>query len=498
MGACKKRSANAPSAKRAAAPAARLPAIGDVKNAWLRAVQEEDASAAGECSRLCETLRGAELFADSDGLDAFVAIGMGQSPTGGKGGLMVALAQALMIDMSEFKVAIFETLAVAARWPSLKGRIAGSGVLGVISATLLAPRHAPPVKALMVRLCALLGVDSHDTVLLGDAKRAEEFVKIRAQFISSGVLKTIVELAKLGASDVCVASASASAVAAFASVENDAEIIQALSDAGAIPALLSNLPGGDAQLPQTQVVGDQSAVDAPEATADASASTPLLETEDHASGSASAAARQTGDEGSDDEGSDVSALPAVTAALAVVAAAEGEAVDVLRAPLYEEKTLERLRSLLEAGPGDCRRGAQEGALRCLAALGNNSNKWPIVDASLAEDLVRILTLGGATGLASAVGEFLEALLGDKTRASSLGDLRRLRRASSSLPQGQRASATKALQGTPACCQCGCASTQALLACGRCKQVEYCSRDCQKAAWADHKAVCGGDGGKKGK
>ena len=72
---------------------------------------------------------------------------------------MVALAQALTMQMSDFKVAVFETLCAAAQWPSLKGRIAGCGVLGVITATLLS-RHPPSAKALMARLCGLLAMDS--------------------------------------------------------------------------------------------------------------------------------------------------------------------------------------------------------------------------------------------------------------------------------------------------------------------------------------------------
>merc|ERR1719265_103939 len=98
-----------------------------------------------------------------------------------QGGLMVALAQALMKEMSEFKVAIFETLAAAARWPSLRGRIAGSGVLGVVTATLLAPGQPPPVKALMARTCGFLTVDAVETTKLGDERRAQEFAKLRGQ-----------------------------------------------------------------------------------------------------------------------------------------------------------------------------------------------------------------------------------------------------------------------------------------------------------------------------
>ena len=129
--------------------------------ALLHKSPQEDAEAAGWCARLCEDLQGAEAFAASDGLDAFISVAMGQSvKSGSSGGLMVALAEALTMEMSEFKVAIFETLCAAAQWPSLKGRIAGCGVLGVITAKLLSPRPHPPSRALMARLCGMLATDS--------------------------------------------------------------------------------------------------------------------------------------------------------------------------------------------------------------------------------------------------------------------------------------------------------------------------------------------------
>ena len=197
-------------------------------------MQEEDAAAAGYCARLCETLRGAEAFAESDGLDAFISVAMGQSMKG-NGGLMVALAQALAMDMTPFKEAVFETLCAAAQWPSLKGRIAGSGVLGVITATLLSPRHPATVKALMVRLCGLLAADSLEAISLGDARRAEEFSKLRGQLISSGGIKAIVGL--LAASEGPAAAAAATAVVQLA-VAGDAAIRTELLQADAPTALL--------------------------------------------------------------------------------------------------------------------------------------------------------------------------------------------------------------------------------------------------------------------
>ena len=40
-----------------------------------------------------------------------------------------------------------------------------------------------------------------------------------------------------------------------------------------------------------------------------------------------------------------------------------------------------------------------------------------------------------------------------------------------------------------CAQCGGSGQGKLLHCGRCKRTQYCSRECQKAHWKDHKANC---------
>jgi hypothetical protein len=37
--------------------------------------------------------------------------------------------------------------------------------------------------------------------------------------------------------------------------------------------------------------------------------------------------------------------------------------------------------------------------------------------------------------------------------------------------------------------CGCCSNKAKMTCSRCKTARYCSQECQKHSWSDHKKSC---------
>lgn len=436
----------------------RVPSAEELRDTWLQAVQQEDAAAAGWCARLCEGLRGAEAFANSDGLDAFLAVAMGQSTKTGSGGLMVALAQALMSDTSDYKVAIFETLAAAAYWPSLRGRIAGSGVLGVVTATLLAPRQPASVKALMVRLCRVLAVDTPEAARLGDVRRAEEFAKLRQQLISSGALKAIVAMAAPD-SEASVGSAAAMAIASFSGPCSDLATRTELSAAGAVQVLLNRL----SKLPAIQ----------------STATTP------------------GGDADSADEPDEVAnfdpAAAAVAGALTAIAKAQGDDCTQLAAGLLERSAAERLRTLLGIlqATGQ-RRQCIEEILLCLTQLGQLHGVWPNIDVKLKEDLLRLIALGSeaAFGFFGALLTSRKIVSGRRLEGSlsQLGDLRPL---SSAVRRHTSPAATafrKLLQEVESCNECGCAADQVMV-CGGCRKVSYCSKECQKAAWKLHKAIC---------
>ena len=64
-----------------------------------------------------------------------------------------------------------------------RGPVAGSGVLGLISAMLVQPKTPAPVRALAFQAVGVLvAYDEHEQ----DARRAEEFGKLRSQVLAVG------------------------------------------------------------------------------------------------------------------------------------------------------------------------------------------------------------------------------------------------------------------------------------------------------------------------
>jgi len=202
---------------------------------------------------------------------------------------------------------------------------------------------------------------------------------------------------------------------------------------------------------------------------------------------------------SDDEGESRD-LVAIAAALAAIAGTLAEArrevratddgVEAVVAPLCEPEAVQCLRSVVGATSSDHRAIVE--ALRCLLNL-SRAGIWPTIDESLNQDLSRLIVLGGEP-IVEACGDFINALLANSNHARQLGDLRPLQRSvlQRAKKVGNRSkieSVSKALQAVPICDHCGAASAQALSVCGGCREVSYCSRECQKAAWPAHKASC---------
>eukprot|EP00929_Paragymnodinium_shiwhaense_P089938 TRINITY_DN50148_c0_g1_i1.p1 TRINITY_DN50148_c0_g1~~TRINITY_DN50148_c0_g1_i1.p1 ORF type:complete len:509 (-),score=84.31 TRINITY_DN50148_c0_g1_i1:459-1985(-) len=504
MGACKRNKKSTPSvaygggaANDRAAENARLPGPEQVQDLWMSAVQNEDAEAACACARLCDTLGGAERFANTDGLDAFIAVANGQSMKDGQSGngLMQALAQALMHDMTPFKTSIFETLAACAQWPSLKGRVAGSGVLGVVAATLLAPRHGPESRSLMARLAGLLTVDAPEVKRLGDERREEEFRKLRKQLISGGCLKAFATMVRKG-SHTLNAVAGAGAIASLAGFGGDAEAKKGLLEADVVGALLSRLPDFVPPVVEKAVPaagsGDNAGVGGSEGTASGEVPAAAAAT----SANTSTAAASVAEESSDDEGSRIDlSLEAALRALSAVAAASGPGAIELQVPLGSPEAVQALRKLLSAESSAVTNAGSE-ALRCLVQLASRETGpavWPPqeIDESLTADIVRLLVLSNRR---EELLKTLVQLFSERGVVARVGDVRPLRRALDSkapknTPEGKARSALENLTGCDACGRVP-ATASTLMVCTGCRKVEYCSRECQKAAWKTHKPMCG--------
>lgn len=413
----------------------------EIRETWIEALVHEDAVAAMQCARICETRRGAETFANCDGLEAFTKAAMGEKINGG-GGLMQTLLMAMTKEASEHQLAVFEALMAAAKWPTLKGKVAGSGVLGVISAMLLSSKQPPKVKALMARLCATLAVDAPEVVELGDEKRAAEFRKIREQLITSQTVKNIMNLVQPDADGVVITSATKflEVLILQGEASDRAELVAVVPEL--LRVLQANLEKSDRK--------------------------PSCDDED---------------DDSDAEDNVGEILPGVLRALAAAASVQGDGADALRAPLCEPEAIQSVRQVVAIHSST---RIVEPALQCLRSLCDHGH-WHQVDAAFVDDLRRLITYKVATPEAC---KLLCVILVNPAFGSQLGDLRPLRQTLTAAPEHdpQLAEAIGALEAVAVCHACGVAATK-LLRCSRCQHVAYCSVDCQRGDWKAHAAEC---------
>lgn len=147
---------------------------------------ESEAEAVAAARALADVARqpgGAAAMCDAGCVDELLNAVHGEH----SGGLTQALVAAVSGQMRESAAAALDALVECAqRAPQCRGRIAGSGVLGLVSALLLSPRSGTGARALALRAVAALAADDDGVAAAGSAERRGEFEALRQQLVAAG------------------------------------------------------------------------------------------------------------------------------------------------------------------------------------------------------------------------------------------------------------------------------------------------------------------------
>lgn len=152
------------------------------------------AAAAGGDVAACRALAdaakqpgGARALDDAGCVEALLAAVHGSGDSGGMG-LQRTLILAVTGKLPEAPLAALDALAALAEAPTLVGRIAGSGVLGLASAVVLSPASPSAARAVALRAAAAMAIDNEEVAQAAGEERAQEFSKLRKQLFETGVV----------------------------------------------------------------------------------------------------------------------------------------------------------------------------------------------------------------------------------------------------------------------------------------------------------------------
>jgi len=191
-------------------------------------------------------------------------------------------------------------------------------------------------------------------------------------------------------------------------------------------------------------------------------------------------------EGEESDDEDVVA-EAAAGSLSQLLTLDGNGCKELLATMLEPSTSRDLCAVLHKSNYSKQRNRLDQILRCLELVGSQHGVWPETQPELASVLREMLALRS-----EAAAAFLHSLLshtGIRPTLCHFGDLRVLQRAVAQLSIPAAKEVVQILDTTHGCSQCGVLSQQSLMACGRCGQVAYCSRECQRLHWRIHKPGC---------
>ena len=402
----------------------------------------------------------ADLLVAAGAIEVLIELVLDQE----KAKLMQTLMMAAAGRFAPHKVAALRCLLVFASYARHRGPVAGSGILGVISALVLCASSPAETRSLAIEALAAFCVDADN--IFGDALREAEFAKLRAQLVQVGIPGVLVRCVL---AEDALMSAAASTLAKFVACRDMHESISAAGIVPAISALLVRERTTDAPKVEEERDEDLGPCDGKERTearytaavrmllgvigacvtdfADSRASSQLMVDLQPRLGISA-----------DDAGAEPSLIGNLICALSM-GAQRGELC---------ESIVHCLHVLI---------------LCCHARVGL------VESADLATCIKRCLIMSNNAVIARCI-ELIESLAATPVTAQALIAAR----VHEVLRQLGSEPALTALRLLP--CYCNhCLKTaevgRALLRCSRCRQANYCSAQCQRADFSSHRALCGG-------
>ena len=369
------RAAPAAAAPAAAASEAAFAHLCSLGEAAAGGGEEEAGAAAAALADVARQPGGAAALEQSGAVELLLEAVHGQR----RGGLTAALLAAVSGALPPASRHSLDALAECARRaPQCRGRIAGSGVLGLVSALMLSPRSDAGARALALRAVAALVADDAQLEAQGGAARREEFAALRGQLLKAGVVAHVCEA--LGAPWDGEAPLEEGAASGSDSGSDDCE-----EEAGIDAEALNAAEPSDEVSSGHSVALVEAACDAVVAlSGDERVKEPLKEHQ--------AAARCLG------------RLPAAHAAAALAALARSRAAG---AALASEAAIGRLLATAAAGNAAARRETTAALAATLEAARGTAIAAVVcrraVAAGAPSALHRLVTLGGAATAAEAAG-----------------------------------------------------------------------------------------------
>ena len=169
------------------------PAVTAVLAKLAEAVLSSEASQATAASRAIRdaassssSMATTQQIAEAGCVDALITAAHGNAEGGGLG-LERTLLCAIAGKLPEHTLAAIDALAACATSPIVRGAIAGSGILGMISAVVLSPNSPPGDRAVGIRAAASMAFDDDDVAAAAGEERAREFQQLRQQLLSTNV-----------------------------------------------------------------------------------------------------------------------------------------------------------------------------------------------------------------------------------------------------------------------------------------------------------------------